>query len=581
MQRSFKVDADKKEKKLVGYAIKFNDLGKIIEGDHIRYERITKSALDEADFSSAVLRVDHDDNKILARVSDGTLKLVVDDIGLWVEAIIGDDEFSQDIYKKVKNGIIDQMSFAAICEEEELVDEDGVPVFLLKKLGKFEDVSLVEIPAYRTTEMYARSQEGGKKMEENKKVENQNEEKIDENVIKKTKEDVVEDIQDKANENGIDYEKLAKEIAKQIQPKKEEKEDKAKEVEKETEKVEVEKGGIERNMVDVNKLKRNAVDVRSTDEYKAAWIRGVKSGSFNEAKDMVIRAGIATNSGMGADKLIPTDLSDYIETELREGGRIASLCNIKTVKGALSLVVEKTATDAVIHTEGSAAPAEEEITMGQILINPEYLKKWISVTDFAMSMSDVDLADYVINELKNKILEKLDELILNGDGKVKGILKNSDELFVKKLEDEDKKGLVSIGYKAQGYIKTATTPKVVMNRMFYYSVLATLQNTQGDLQLAGMMTDALGNPMFNGMQVVFTDGDILAKSLEENKPAMIIGDFKNGYTLNCPNGSAVEVMMDEKTEARKNLVLFIGKLLAGGDVTKLHSFVTVKFKQGE
>ncbi|MBW7636576.1 HK97 family phage prohead protease, partial [Bacillus licheniformis] len=66
-------------KVISGYALKFgtrsHNLGGFIE-------IIDKRALDHTDLSDVRALIDHDPSKILGRVSAGTLKLDVDDVGL-------------------------------------------------------------------------------------------------------------------------------------------------------------------------------------------------------------------------------------------------------------------------------------------------------------------------------------------------------------------------------------------------------------------------------------------------------------------------------------------------------------------
>lgn len=580
--RSFDVKA--KAKKLVGYALKFGELGKIVnQRGEVEYERISKDALKNANLENVILNINHDDNYKLASTQERSLVLSIDDVGLKVEATLNDDEFSTKVYDMVKRGLIDQMSFRAEFLKRKQAEEEGVPVFLVEELGRFEDVSIVDIPAYKSAEIQARSK-GVKRMENKEQVVEETKEeketteqteKVDEQVVEETAKEVEEDIKENAKENGIDYDLLAEKVAEKMQPKKEEV--------KEEKKEEVEERHMFKNetvkMEDVNKMQATNVDVRSTNEYKAVWAEAIKKNDMSIAKNFIAEraAGLATNGANGESNLVPTELQNYIETALREGGRIASLCNIVNIHGLYSVPVEVSATDAAIHVEGSAAPTEETITFGEVLINADYIKKWISVTDKMLSMTNIDLANYLIDELKNKILEFLDELVISGTGSVKGITKVADDKFVKVLT-VDKKNLANAGFTAQGSIQTAGTPTIVMNRSFFFNVIMDVKDSTGRPMAVQNITNDKAEYWFNGMPIVLANSTTLANTAEENKPAMIVGDFK-GYLLNCPNGADVEIITDSLTQARENKVLFIGKLLAGGNVTKLHSFATITLNQ--
>lgn len=580
--RSFDVKA--KAKKLVGYALKFGELGKIInQRGEIEYERITKGALKNANLDNVILNINHDDNYKLASTQERNLNLSIDDIGLKVEATLGDDEFSNKVYDLVKRGLIDQMSFRAEFLKRKQAMEEDVPVFLVEELGRFEDVSIVDIPAYKSAEIQARSK-GVERMEnkeqvveETKKEETESTAKVDETVVEETANEVKTDIQENAEESGINYDLLAEKVAEKLQPKQEEKTEEKKEEVEERSMNKFEQETVK--MEDVNKMQATNVDVRSTNEYKAVWAEAIKKNDMSIAKDYIAErgAGLATNGANGESNLVPTELQNYIETALREGGRIASLCNIVNIHGLYSVPVEVSATDASIHVEGSPAPTEETITFGEVLINADYIKKWISVTDKMLSMTNIDLANYLIDELKNKILEFLDELVISGTGSVKGITKVADDKFVKALT-VDKKNLANAGFTAQGSIQTAGTPTIVMNRSFFFNVIMDIKDSTGRPMAVQNITNDKAEYWFNGMPIVLSNSATLANTAEESKPAMIIGDFK-GYLLNCPNGANVEIITDSLTQARENKVLFIGKLLAGGNVTKLHSFATITVNQ--
>lgn len=583
---------------MVGYALKFGELGKVIKNGKLIYERITKNALKDADLSNVILNLNHDDTLKLASTFENTLKLTVDNVGLKVEAFLDvKDAFAMKVYKMVKRGLINQMSFRAEFLERKQVLEDDVPVFLVEKLGRFEDVSIVDIPAYKTAEIEARSQKGQESMEEKTKdlqedikkdEEKEETSKETEEVVTNVDKEIEKKAAEAAKENGTTSEEEVKRIvsetikalqAEYAEKDKENNEDTKEEPTKKDEKNEMLERGV-KTIMDVNTIKNTNVDVRSTDEYKAVWAESIRTGKMDKAAAFLEERGIKTNGSNGEKNLVPTELQDFIETELREGGRVASLCKIVSIHGLYSIPVEKSATDAAIHVEGSGAPTEETITFGQVLIDADYIKKWISVTDKMLAMTNIDLANYLIDELKNKILEFLDELVINGTGAVKGVLQNSDEMFVKKLTLTPQE-LATSGLKAQAHIKANGTPTVVMNRSFFFNHVASLTDTQGRPLFVETIVNDRVVYMFNGMPVVLSNSKSLADTLEDDKEAMIIGTWKEAMLLNMPEGNNVIVKIDENTGAKENIVYFIGKILVGGNITKLHSFATVKFAKGE
>ncbi|MCL2171183.1 MAG: HK97 family phage prohead protease, partial [Defluviitaleaceae bacterium] len=72
-----------------GYALKF-DKATTIGGRYGWSEKISKTALDEADLSDVVFNFNHDINNILAGTRNSSLDLIIDNIGLKINARITD-----------------------------------------------------------------------------------------------------------------------------------------------------------------------------------------------------------------------------------------------------------------------------------------------------------------------------------------------------------------------------------------------------------------------------------------------------------------------------------------------------------
>ena len=138
-----------------GYAIVFDeptDLGYI--------EVIDKGALDNCDMKDVCLKYNHEDGyPVMARTRNKSLRLEVDDHGLKVEADLIDTQSNIDIYKSIRAGLLDKMSFAFIVEDANWDTVDGTDIRHIKKIAKLFDVSVVDVPAYEQTEVYARSKE--------------------------------------------------------------------------------------------------------------------------------------------------------------------------------------------------------------------------------------------------------------------------------------------------------------------------------------------------------------------------------------------------------------------------------------
>ena len=160
--RMMEFRADEEEGKMIleGYPVVFNQETMIGDEEWGWKEIIDSHALDETDMSDCCLKYNHGDNKgVLARVRNGSLSLSIDSIGLKMRAELIDTTDNVDIYKCVKSGLLDKMSFAFNVLEEEYDWQSKPNRRTIKKIGRLFDVSVVDIPAYDQTSIYARSRD--------------------------------------------------------------------------------------------------------------------------------------------------------------------------------------------------------------------------------------------------------------------------------------------------------------------------------------------------------------------------------------------------------------------------------------
>lgn len=133
-------------------------------------EIIDKNALDKTDMSDVPLKYNHEDSHlIMARTRNKSLKLEVDDKGLKMTAELIDTQSNRDIYKSIKAGLIDKMSFAFTTRREEWNDETNTR--RVTDIDKLWDVSVVDIPFYDTSSVMARSLDTSKEYAEQKQKE--------------------------------------------------------------------------------------------------------------------------------------------------------------------------------------------------------------------------------------------------------------------------------------------------------------------------------------------------------------------------------------------------------------------------
>ena len=143
---------------LEGYAIVFDQETLIGTEDNGFIEVISKDALKDTYMKDVPLKYNHMDNfLILARTKNKSLTLEVDEKGLKVHAELIDTESNKDVYKMVKAGLLDKMSFAFTVKSNKWDRTSDVPKRIIESIDRLYDVSVVDVPAYEQTSIYARS----------------------------------------------------------------------------------------------------------------------------------------------------------------------------------------------------------------------------------------------------------------------------------------------------------------------------------------------------------------------------------------------------------------------------------------
>ena len=130
------------------------------------YEQVSRDAFDKADMKDVIFNYNHA-GRVFARTRNKSLKLEVNKAEKVMEMeteLWDDDEGHRQLYRDIKRGNIDKMSYAyipGVIEERKEVDEDeGIIRYhmTVKTVKRVLDVSAVDIPAYDATAISARRQ---------------------------------------------------------------------------------------------------------------------------------------------------------------------------------------------------------------------------------------------------------------------------------------------------------------------------------------------------------------------------------------------------------------------------------------
>ena len=137
-----------------GYAARYEPYVLYETEDGPIYERFERGCFDNCDFSDIIYQLNHQ-GTVMARTSNGSLIVEVDENGLFTAADLGRTEAARHHYEEISTGMITKMSWGFILGDYHYDRESRTIVH--KSVKKIFDVSGVSIPANQNTEINARS----------------------------------------------------------------------------------------------------------------------------------------------------------------------------------------------------------------------------------------------------------------------------------------------------------------------------------------------------------------------------------------------------------------------------------------
>lgn len=308
---------------------------------------------------------------------------------------------------------------------------------------------------------------------------------------------------------------------------------------------------------------RSLAGVLAGEAYENAYARYLQSGNAAECRALL------TDLVEGGTVPIPTYIADKIETAWDKSVIVGRLRRV-TSDGPMKFPFELSATGAVIHKEGAAAPAEETLTIGEVLVSPEYIKKWITISDTALKLKGRAFLDYIYDEIENRILLKADAEFIAA---VKAAPSESSDsaVGVAALTRSALDPFVVFSALAELH-SDAARPVAIMHKQTFFNGFMSLKDTTGR-PIYNVVVEN-GRPVYylNGVEVLFSSE--LTPMTE-----IIVGDLDGGVML-TPDGSGVEFVTDPYTLAEQNKVKIVGKLMAGFGVTRPGFFARVTVTAG-
>lgn len=252
------------------------------------------------------------------------------------------------------------------------------------------------------------------------------------------------------------------------------------------------------------------------------------------------RAMLLTTNASGTVK-VSDIVDDFIWTDWDKSPILSRIRKV-SVKGNYSVGYEASATGAVKHTEGAAAPTEETLTLAYVNFIAEYYKKWIRVSDTVLALKGQAFMDYLLDEFGHQLAIALENAIVaeiaasSLSAQVTNPIDNTAVMAAfAQLSDE------------------ATNPVVIISKANYAAIM-------NERTTAGAKIE---DP-FNGLEVLFNN----------TVTGMLVGDL-DGVVANFPEGEDFKFIVDENSLAEQDLIKIVGKILVAVHLVRPNGFAVV------
>lgn len=285
-------------------------------------------------------------------------------------------------------------------------------------------------------------------------------------------------------------------------------------------------------------------EIRNSAAYIDAFAEYIKTGSDKECRSLL------TENASG-DLPVPEFVDSIIHTAW-ENDEILSRVRRLFIRGNLKVGFERSADGAYEHTEGTTAVTEESLSLGIVTMIPKNIKKWIRISDEAVTMGGEAFLRYVYDELTYQIMKKLAALVVD------------DIVGSPTSSDDDEVGVPAVS--------AAPSVTAIPNAAAYLSDEArnvvVILNRLSEVEF--IKAQAAGNfaiDPFAGLTKIYTSAlPAYSTATAGTGVYAIVGDL-SGCTVNFPEGDGVVIKWDDLSEAEADLVKVVGRIYAAHDVT--------------
>ena len=333
---------------------------------------------------------------------------------------------------------------------------------------------------------------------------------------------------------------------------------------------------VEKRKVDERMTNREEKNVLETRAYELAWVNYIRTNDATEVREL-----ISTQNDESAGVMVPTTLVNKIEDTFRTGGRILALASITSIKGITEHPVAKSRTNPAWHDEtGATEKPEKKIALTSVSIDPQFIAETLRVTRKFENDSVSAFWDWLNAELPDALLRVVDKELLygaqSGVSGIRGVLTNESSLFVATMGTHTlnfNTANTAVSYLDDG---AANNVVAVMNKKTFLQNVMGLVGTDGHPIYQQVATTNLNRPsfFFGGYPVVFTDDMPAYDEATAGLAYMLFGDF-TALRVNFPNGFAPNLIRDELTQKKKNIIEYLSEIYVGGNIVRPGSFVKV------
>lgn len=298
-------------------------------------------------------------------------------------------------------------------------------------------------------------------------------------------------------------------------------------------------------VIETPKEERKMENVLETRAYIDAYADYIKTGDDKECRALL------TTQVSGVVP-VPVIVDEIVRTAW-DRDQILSRVKRTDIRGNLKVTFERSASGAVVHTEGTSAPSEEELLLGIVEMVPRNIKKWITISDEAVAMGGEAFLRYIYDELTYQIVKKLAALVVDDiatantthSGSAVGVPQKS----------------LTPGVTTFQKALTALSDEADVNN------LVVLLNPATDAAIIDAV--AAGNfsiDPYAGMTKIYTSALPAYSTADDNDVYAIVGDLA-GVQVNFPEGDEVVIKWDDLSLAESDLVKVVGREYVAHAVT--------------